>query len=530
MHIWILVLGVCYFRHYSLCSSQLQLDGDEESNGCVNALIDYLASFFQKNVAMIESQMAPPKPLSSSFRDAAGYVFESNGNIYRAVHPTGQKDIRLLFDSGLYDALISRDLIVAHEFLTIEQSRALGVADNWIALKVVNRIPIISYACEWTDIQLNAAALLTLNIQRLALKHGLSLKDASTYNIQFMGAKPIFIDILSFTSSSYDRAWIAYQQFCEHFLAPLALYKFHPNAKPFFGTMISGLNLNVTSRLLPIKSWFFVGVFLHIHLHALLSRSLAGKLKKKGYHQNKNSISNNEFSIQLIWSLKKTIKKLRSTGKETKSLWSNYRKNNTYTNDSTECKKLFLEKCIKKIAPRRVLDLGANDGFYSFEVAKMGIPCTAVEVDDVCCKLIYNTSLLPQNSTLINTLKIELSNPTPAYGWAHEERLSFTERVACDLTLALALIHHLAITHQIPYRLIAEYLSKLSPELIVEFIPISDPMFVKLLDSKFEVTDTFTKSISRESFLFEFEKLFDCVDKCVLEENGRFLYYFKRKC
>ena len=114
------------------------------------------------------------------------------------------------------------------------------------------RIPFISYPYEWCFSQLKAAALLTLDIQRRALEHGLMLRDASAYNVQFTEGQPVFIDTLSFGPYEADRPWPAYRQFCQHFLSPLALMALvDPSMDQLTRIHLDGIPLALTSRLLP---------------------------------------------------------------------------------------------------------------------------------------------------------------------------------------------------------------------------------------------------------------------------------------
>ena len=467
-------------------------------------------------------------PHRSSFRDPAGYIFESGGRLYRAVHPSAKSDIDALFESGLYRELADRSLLVRHERMADAQCKELGLEDGWMALRVVDRLPVISYSCEWTDGQLRAAALLTIEIQKRALLHGLCLKDATSFNVQFIGATPIFIDILSFTTRFHADGWIAYRQFCEHFLAPLALHKYQPGTQVLSGLSIDGIGLKLASRILPSRTWLVVGIFLHIHIHSRFINKYEGHDGQALKNDLHNAKISNSFHLQLARSLQSVINgiKPRNSG----SAWINYRTCNTYNEESARLKLDFVKSVINRVKPCRVLDLGANDGFYSFEVAKMGIPCTAVERDNECCEAIYGASKSTETSLLVNTIRVNIVSPTPAYGWANEERTSFLSRFACDMTLALALLHHLTITEQIPFRLIANYFARLSPDLIIEYIPPDDPMVIKLLHGKANVSDILLSQISHASFLQEFGRLFHFREQgSGLGQAGRIMYHLKRR-
>src|SRR4051794_12844267 len=206
----------------------------------------------------------------SSFRDPAGYIFEQEGLWKRAVTPHGITDYQQLISSGLYDSLVKDALLVSH----LEEPAA--TSGDIARILVPEQIPHISYPYEWSFGQLRDAGLLTLEIQRRALEHGMSLKDASAFNVQFRGPEPVFIDTLSFERND-GGPWPAYSQFCRHFLAPLLLMSTNsPSFNQFLRTSLDGFPLDVASRLLPATSWLNFGTLLHIHLHARSQQKYAG--------------------------------------------------------------------------------------------------------------------------------------------------------------------------------------------------------------------------------------------------------------
>ncbi|MCK4632380.1 MAG: SAM-dependent methyltransferase, partial [candidate division Zixibacteria bacterium] len=154
-----------------------------------------------------------------SFRDPSGFIFTREGTVYRQVNKSYQNDFDLLISSGLYQKLIDKKLLVSHDEVEIDSGQ------SELAYKIIRpeQVPFVSYPYEWSFSQLKDAALTTLRMQKIALKHGMSLKDASAYNIQFIGNRPVMIDTLSFETYREGSPWVAYKQFCQHFLAPLAL-------------------------------------------------------------------------------------------------------------------------------------------------------------------------------------------------------------------------------------------------------------------------------------------------------------------
>ena len=132
--------------------------------------------------------------------------------LYRQINTCYKNDYDLFEASGLYDQLVNKKYLVSHQETTIEPMQP----DCYKVIKP-ELIPFISYPYEWSFEQLKQAALLTLNIQKIAIGKARSLKDASVYNIQFINGSPIFIDTLSFECYEENKPWVAYKQFCQHF-------------------------------------------------------------------------------------------------------------------------------------------------------------------------------------------------------------------------------------------------------------------------------------------------------------------------
>ena len=202
-----------------------------------------------------------------SFRDPAGFIFTHAGQLYRQVNQAGQADYDALMQSGLYDLLRSKGLLIGHEEVIGEDH--IGPSAGRYKLLRPEKVPFISYPYEWSFSQLQDAALATLRIQKLALGKGLVLKDSSAYNIQFLAGRPVLIDTLSFTKYSEGQPWQAYKQFCQHFLAPLALAaKLDASLIKLLATHIDGIPLPLAAKLLPHRSMLSPGLLMHIGLHS----------------------------------------------------------------------------------------------------------------------------------------------------------------------------------------------------------------------------------------------------------------------
>lgn len=410
----------------------------------------------------------------SSFRDSDGFVFYDSGDVYRGIHKNYSDNWQHLCESGLLAQLKSKKLLIDFE----EVSPKLG---TWKSLKV-SKIPFISYPYEWSFQQLKAAALCTLEVQLEALKYGMVLKDASAFNIQFNSHCPVFIDVLSFTKRVEGEPWQAYRQFCMHFLAPLLLYKkYGKDVLNIYLGCIDGIDLSLASQLLPWSSFFSPMALFHIHLHARAQKIFCDGVKAAS--RLKSSTCSFSSIVNICENLHDGIAAL--TPPDTKTEWDNYYCDTNYSKTSAEEKYsvvqsiLSAENAIKPLA----LDIGSNNGMYTKILEPFFEYIVAADIDFNAVGQHYQL-LKDRDKTLkILPLVLNLSNPTPAIGWASEERASFLSRMHADCVMALALIHHLFFTYGIKFEQIATCFANMlfsGGLLILEFVPSDDSQIVRM--------------------------------------------------
>jgi len=447
----------------------------------------------------------------SSFRDPDAFVFsDEDGIIYRQLNQSYKEHYLFLKSCGLYDELISKKMLIPHQ----EIEGCIFEEKNHYQTILPEQISFISYPYEWCFEQLKDAALLTLRIMKQALKHDMVLKDATPFNIQFHQGKCIFIDTSSFEKYSEGNPWIAYRQFCENFLAPLALSHYlGDNLNTLLATFPNGIPLETASKLLPFKSRFSLNILLHIHFQA--------GYKKQNTANKKYTISKNRL-FALIDSLESTVKNIYF--KNTSIGWTNYYSETVLNTDYVASKRQIIETILDKLFIKSALDLGANNGFFSEIVSSRKIETVSSDFDAACVNELYLTCKKKNTETIL-PLVLDIANPTPAIGWANTERSSFLNRSQFDLTLALALIHHLAIGKNIPLSKIAETLSSISTFLIIEFVPKNDGKVQLLLQNR---KDIFT-DYSIENFENEFQNYFTLKSKEVVKNTERVIYLFKKK-
>lgn len=452
------------------------------------------------------------KPLSSSFRDTSGFLFEDNGRLLRQVNHVCKADYEMLRQSGLYDKLVQKGLLIGHE-----ETDHAGMTAG--AYKVIEPevVPFISYPYEWSFGQLKDAALATLDIQKLALEHGMTLKDASAFNIQFHRGKPVFIDTLSFEKYEGGKPWVAYGQFCRHFLAPLALMSYKDvHLNQLIKNFTDGIPLDLASGLLPKRSKLSFSLLIHIHLHAKSQKKYANKPAAA-----KNATISKKRLEALILGLRIAVERLHIKSQETE--WANYYDFTNYTDSAFTHKKEVLTSFIKRIDPALVWDLGANTGEFTRLAAGHGAQCIAFDIDPMAVDNAYRN--IKKNS-IANMLPLvmDITNPTPAIGWNNDERMSLKQRPLPDTVFALALVHHLAISNNLPLPKIACFFSEICKHLVIEFVPKADTQVQKLLASRKDIFTDYTE----EAFIEAFKQFFDIRKVVNIKDSARSIYLMQK--
>ena len=449
--------------------------------------------------------------VGASFRDPAGFVFRFEAGLYRQVNRAGAADYDTLMESGLYTRLAERGALVSHE----EVSPPVEPGPDHYRTLRPELVNFVSYPYEWCFGQLRDAALATLRIQREALALGMSLKDASAYNIQFHKGRPVLIDTLSFERYREGEPWVAYRQFCQHFLAPLALMSARDvRLSQLLRVHIDGIPLDLAVSLLPGRSFLRPTLLLNLRLHARSQKRhesdgekaarAAPRISKKGL-------------VNVVKSLEAGVAKL---GWEPgTSEWSNYEAAESYESEGLSHKREIVRHFLATQEPKRVWDLGANTGDFSRLACDLGAEVVAFDVDPGAVERNYRRVRKRGEESML-PLWLDLTNPSPALGWAHQERASLVERGRPDVVMALALIHHLAISNNLPLDRISGFLASLSDHLVIEFVPKSDPKVETLLATRADIFPHYT----REGFESAFSKDWKIEEAAEITFSDRVLY------
>lgn len=453
------------------------------------------------------------RKIAGSFRDPSGFLFHRDGVLLRQVEVVYREAYDALLGSGLYADLVTAGLLVEHQEVSVDQAFSSG------AYRVLRPelVRFISYPYAWCFSQLKDAALATLAIQRRAIAHGMILKDASAYNIQFHEGRPVLIDTLSFEPYCEGEPWVAYRQFCQHFLAPLLLMSRRDvRLAGLLRVHIDGIPLDLASVLLPRRDWLRFSTLLHVHLHARSIRRHANTSRSElSRHQRPMSRTG---LLGLVDNLESAVRSLRWKPEGTE--WAEYESDHNYGENGLEEKRRIVREMLSAIAPATVWDLGANAGAFSRIAGEMCAQVVAFDVDPATVERNYLEARGAGEKNLLPLL-MDLTNPSPGIGWAHEERMSLASRGPADAVLALALVHHLAITNNVPLDAIAAFFASIGRALIVEFVPKTDPQLQRLLVSRRDIFEKY----HRAGFESAFRRHFDIVTAQPVVGTERILYH-----
>lgn len=435
-----------------------------------------------------------------------------------------REDYERLRSSGLYDTLAADGRLIAHEEVETEADAG---SDAFKTLRP-KQVPLISYPYEWCFSQLKDAALATLSIQLAALNAGMSLKDASAYNIQWVDGKPTLIDTLSFERYEEGKPWVAYRQFCQHFLAPLALMaRTDIRLSQLARIHIDGVPLDLASSLLPFWSRANFSLGIHIHAHARSQRTYASSAAAPAAAAAQPNPSRMQFTkhnfAALVDSLQSAVSAL--TWQPVGTEWGDYyERNNNYSSEGMEEKRKSLTTFLGAVKPRTVWDLGANTGRFSRIAAASGAQVTSWDIDPACVEGNYRHVVAQKESNILPLLQ-DLTNPSPGLGWAHAERDSLAARGPVDAVLALGLIHHLAISNNVPLDGVASFLARVARNVILEFVPKEDSQVEKLLATRKDVFPNY----HRAGFEAAFQPWFDVTRTVDLAGTKRTLYLLEAR-
>ena len=463
----------------------------------------------------------PVEGVTGSFRDPSGRVYLVDGRILRTVSPAFLPHFDFVWSTGLIDRLIADGRLLPARVINEEIPRLFpggGVA----ALLEAPRLPFVSYPYEWPFTALKDAALLHLDVHLEALTRGVTLSDASSFNVQFQGPSPIFIDHLSFRQYQEGEVWSAHRQFCEQFLLPLllrALFGLTHNA--WFRGTLEGIPLDEFRRLLTWRHYLNRKLLTHVVMHAWLHRTGAGRESDIASAKAVSTALPLAVFRKVLEELRRWIATLQPAG-ASKTTWQNYAHTTTYATEETALKREFVREFIAARPPRQLWDFGCNTGDYSKVALEAGAEyVVGFDFDQGALEVCRRRAI--EDSLRLQPLVFDVANPTPNQGWGEAERLGMRARSSADAILVLALIHHVAISKNIPFDQLLDWLLDLAPRGIIEFVPKTDPMVQRLLALREDIFPDYTLEYCRT----QLERRARIVKTCEVSSSGRTLLWYE---
>ena len=420
---------------------------------------------------------AQPERVGGSFRDPLSQVFVAGDEVLRGLRAAGVADFEAVESAPFFtEALESRQIVATERVDPV----AAGL-EGWPVVLRHEKVPVVSYPYEWTFSMLRDAALLQLGLTRAALADSCITKDATPFNVQFEGARPRFIDVGSFEPYRPGEPWFGYEQFCRLFLNPLLLQaRCGLPFQPVLRGRLSGISPGEIRSLLSFRDRWRRGMFSHVTLHARAQAKYAS-----GGDQLRGELKTAGFGAPLIDAQLKGLERVVRSIEwgSSSSTWSDYSDRSHYESEELRTKEDFVRQTCQATRPQRVVDLGANDGHFSKIAAETARTVIAVDGDHLVVDRLYQR-LREDGDESILPLVMDLSDPSPATGWRGKERDAFPPRADADLVLALALVHHLAISATVPIPDIVAWLADFEADVVVEFPHRDDPMVERLLSTK----------------------------------------------
>ena len=427
---------------------------------------------------------APPAEVEGgSFRDPASRVFYRDGEVLRALSHEGLRDWQALSASAFFARFVKDGKLVATDQLDGDAPLPDAAVLDAAAVLRHERVPFVSYPYEWPFSMLRDAALLELELLEAALAEDMTLKDASPYNVQWRGARPVFVDVGSFARLAEGEPWAGYRQFCMLFLYPLLLEAYKGVAfQPWLRGRLDGVAPEELRRLLSLGDLLRPGVLSHVVLHARLERrhggterDLRGELRAAGFRK--------ELIAANAGRLRKLVARLEPRAEA--SPWSAYRERNPYSEADAARKADFVREVVATRRWGLVWDLGCNDGRHARIAAERASTVVALDADGTVVDRLYR-ALRDERSARVLPLVMDVADPSPGLGWRGRERKPLAERGRPELTLCLALLHHVSIGGNVPVADFVDWLRALGGALVIEFVGRDDPMVRRLLAPKRE--------------------------------------------
>lgn len=458
---------------------------------------------------------------AGSFRDRDNQIIYHDGEVYRGLSPRAAQNFADLSTRPFFQTLVKSGKVIGTEPASDTAVRAAGIT-GWDAVLHHQRVPFVSYPYEWPFGMLRDAALLHLDILEKIIPQKWILKDATAYNVQFMGHKPTFIDTTSFEPLAEGAPWFAYGQFCRSLLYPLMLKAYKDiNYIPLLRGNLEGIEPIEARKFFSMKDAGRKGVLMHVLTHAKMQqRAMAAEAAGKSAGAGPARRHSEAMLMGTVQGLQRVVAALETP--QQKSVWSHYDTSHSYDEANFREKEAFVRKHAGARRWKRVWDIGCNTGTFSKICSPQADGVVAMDFDATAVDFLYSR-LKSDKFDNILPLVMNVANVSPAQGWRGQERKALEQRGTPELLLCLALIHHVVISANIPMRSFIEWIRSLNTAAVIEFVTPQDEMTQQILKGRVNQYDDYTE----DNFRSIVSEMFTIKDSAPLKGGLRRIFYIE---
>jgi hypothetical protein len=453
-----------------------------------------------------------------SYADPDGRLFWWNGQLHRAISREKAPFFKELFQNGTLRPLMDRGLIIASE------------PSDWLldGYGLVLRhacVRFVSYPHEWCAAMFKDAALAYLDLVTELVRYGLKLKDTHPWNVLFECGRPIYVDVTSIRPLMPGAPYLDEAKFTRYYIYPLLLMsRGHERIARHLLPDYEGIG---EAEVAP----FTDGELPRRNLHAMIGRAPRALVRRipegfrdvllEGFRSVRARLSTS-FSTDFgqrrsLDTLRQTVEKIPLPAYQTNP--PGKRQSGVpapSAREESETGREWLGAMIAELRPRSIANIGGELACSLELLARLGIPTVCLNKDSARVTPLFQAAR--DHHLPILPLVMDFTDPTPSRGLCSHVSIAATERLKCDLVIALGLLSFLTDERHLLFDHIVEGLFQFSNRwLLVDFnlpsrsvsqsassrIGYTSAAFTAALATRFHTIKCVQTSQDRQIFLCE---------------------------